>query len=73
MTELLFGVEKLNGQSKPVQCVLSYHEKFLEILKEINSSDAQQKNGTSSTGNNSMLKITIFYSFVYRNEKVTTH
>ncbi|XP_037028105.1 28S rRNA (cytosine-C(5))-methyltransferase isoform X3 [Bradysia coprophila] len=40
MTELLFGAQKLNGQSKPVQCVLGYESKFQDILKDINSDPA---------------------------------
>lgn len=32
MTELLFGAKKLPGESKPVQCVLSYKDKFEELL-----------------------------------------
>lgn len=37
MTELLFGAQKLNGQSKPVQCVLGYESKFREILNDIDN------------------------------------
>lgn len=32
MTELLFGSKNLPGESKPVQCVLSYKDRFDEIL-----------------------------------------
>lgn len=37
MTELLFGAKKLNGESKPVLCVLGYEPKFREILNDIDN------------------------------------
>lgn len=37
MTELLFGAEKLNGESKPVTCVLGYESKFRELLTDIDN------------------------------------
>lgn len=33
-TELLFGTKRLEGNSKPVQAVLSYHQMFLAELKK---------------------------------------
>lgn len=35
ITELLFGTGKLSGESKPVECVKSYKEKFDTILNEL--------------------------------------
>lgn len=32
MGELIFGAKKLPGESKPIQCVLSYKDRFDEIL-----------------------------------------
>lgn len=40
MTELLFGAERLNGESKPVQCIRGYESKFRDILKDIDSDPA---------------------------------
>lgn len=37
MTELLFGAQKLNGQSKPVTCILGYEPKLREILTDIDN------------------------------------
>lgn len=37
MTELLFGAQKLNGQSKPVTCVLGYESKLRELLNDIDN------------------------------------
>lgn len=37
IAELLFGAQKLNGDSKPVECIRSYHDKFMEILSELKS------------------------------------
>lgn len=49
ITELLFGAKKLNGESKPVQCVRSYESKFNEILLELEKNGkghiAEQKTG----------------------------
>lgn len=39
IAELLFGAQKLNGDSKPVECVRSYHDKFVEIMSELKSSN----------------------------------
>lgn len=44
VTELLFGAKQLNGDSKPVQCVRAYEDKFKEILAEIEN----DKNASSS-------------------------
>lgn len=37
IAELLFGAQKLNGDSKPVECVRSYLDKFNEIMSELKS------------------------------------
>lgn len=37
MTELLFGIGKLNGESKPVEVVRSFKDKFDAILNDKNS------------------------------------
>lgn len=55
VTELMFGAKKLNGESKPVQCVAGYEDQFKQILAEIQSegntgsstSGEQQHNGNS--------------------------
>ncbi|CAO1417755.1 unnamed protein product [Diamesa hyperborea] len=41
IAELMFGRKMLNGQSKPVQCVLSYQDKFIEALAEIGENPNQ--------------------------------
>lgn len=46
IAELLFGAQKLNGESKPVECVRSYHDKFKEIMSELKSSS--KENGSST-------------------------
>lgn len=46
VTELLFGAKQLNGDSKPVQCVRGYEDKFKEILAEI------EKDKSASSGEN---------------------
>lgn len=50
VTELMFGVKKLNGESKPVLCVASYEDRFKEILAEIESGTKTDA-GTSSHQN----------------------
>lgn len=40
VTELLFGAKQLNGDSKPVQCIRSYEDKFKQILAEIGGGDS---------------------------------
>lgn len=55
MTELLFGVGKLNGESKPVECVRNFKEKFDAILNEkgsdllANDADGVLVKGTNCT------------------------
>lgn len=43
IAELLFGAKQLNGDSKPVECVRSYLDKFQEIMSEL-------KSGSKDTG-----------------------
>lgn len=43
VAELLYGRKMLNGQSKPVQCVLGYQDKLTEALSEFGESLNQQK------------------------------
>lgn len=45
MTELLFGTKMLPGESKPVQCILSYKEKFEQILANMTSEATQPEDG----------------------------
>lgn len=47
MTELLFGTGKLSGESKPVECVRNYKEKFDAILNEKNINDSSAENATT--------------------------
>lgn len=47
VTELMFGAQKLNGESKPVMCVSSYEDRFKEILAEIQSEDKSGSAGQS--------------------------
>lgn len=62
MTELLFGVKQLNGESKPVQCVRSYHDKFLEILAELKSSNAVN-NTQGNFKNKAFLTFPLLFQF----------
>lgn len=50
VTELLFGAKQLNGDSKPVQCVRGYEDKFKEILGEIENDNSalSSENATDS-------------------------
>lgn len=45
VTELMFGAKQLNGDSKPVQCVRGYEDKFNEILSQ---SKKREPGGSSS-------------------------
>lgn len=47
VTELMFGAQKLNGESKPVVCVSSYLDRFNEILAD-NKGDNQSENADAS-------------------------
>lgn len=47
VTELMFGAKKLNGNSKPVECVRSYEDKFMEILAQGSSSKTNEKGESS--------------------------
>lgn len=55
-TELLFGAKQLNGDSKPVQCVRSYEDKFKAILAEIDGhggKKTESADGTAETATTS--------------------
>lgn len=58
VTELLFGAKKLNGDSKPVQCIRSYEDKFNQILADIDgdASKANASEGTATTSTTSSRK-----------------
>lgn len=43
ISELLFGRKQLIGQSKPVQCVLSYHEALEQALSSAEAKPKEQK------------------------------
>lgn len=47
----MFGRKMLNGQSKPVQCVLSYQDKFIEALAEIGENPNQHSKQIQYNGN----------------------
>lgn len=57
VTELLFGAKKLNGDSKPVQCIRSYEDKFKQILADIegdaSKASASEAGATTSTTSSS--------------------
>lgn len=61
MTELLFGAQKLNGESKPVQCVRGYESKFRDILKDIDSDPANST--LQSIGSNQLNHFVVFLSY----------
>lgn len=65
MTELLFGTGKLSGESKPVECVRNYKEKFDAILNEktSNVSSADTTDNKSLKGTN--LLFSFFFFFLY--------
>lgn len=48
VTELLFGAKQLNGDSKPVQCVRGYEDKFKKILAEIENDKSALSSGNAS-------------------------
>lgn len=48
IAELLFGAQKLNGESKPVECVRSYLDKFKEIMSETKSSTSNGSLGDAA-------------------------
>lgn len=50
VTELIFGAKKLNGDSKPVQCVRGYEDKFKEILTEIESEKHESSGSVTERG-----------------------
>lgn len=50
--ELMFGRKQLNGQSKPVQCVLSYQEKLEKALSEVGDMPTNQQKQLQYKGNN---------------------
>lgn len=56
MTELLFGAQQLNGDSKPIECVRSYLDEFQKILAEIKSDSKSDGGSTSTKGNNKKKK-----------------
>lgn len=41
VAELIFGRGQLNGNSKPVECVLSHHEQLKEALAELGEAPNQ--------------------------------
>lgn len=43
ISELLFGRKQLIGQSKPVQCVLSYQEALEKALESVEAKPKEQK------------------------------
>lgn len=43
----MFGAKKLNGESKPVLCVMSYEDRFKEILEEIETENQSKGAGNS--------------------------
>ena len=51
MTELLFGVGKLRGESKPVQTILSYEKKFRDILEELTQNGQISSSPSDTKGN----------------------
>lgn len=42
VAELIFGRGQLNGNSKPVECVLSHHDKLKEALADLGEAPNQQ-------------------------------
>lgn len=51
VAELMFGRGKLNGRSKPVECVLSHHEQLKEALAELGEAPNQQTKLQQFNGN----------------------
>lgn len=50
VTELIFGAKKLNGDSKPVQCIRTYEDTFKKILAEIQNEKQEPDESTSEQG-----------------------
>lgn len=68
VSELLIGRKTLNGSSKPVECVLSYHDDLLKIFNDCQNDESdktlklnQQNNNIDIKGNCEIL--TSFFLF----------